>query len=189
MRIRATCWRIVDCGVQTWWWCEQPRPVRELRIGFELLDERTRTGDRVALDARYNFTLAARSNLRRDLEGWLGRTLTRPEAAGAFDFTTLLSRSCSLTLAEIETPARRYRVIDAIGPAFGPDYPANRPPFFFSLAAFDAEAFHRLPDWLKDRVLTSPTFAALSGAGAQQWPVEHVRPATLAELIGDEIPW
>lgn len=172
-RVRATCWRVVDCGVQTWWWHGQPRRVRELHIGFELLDERTRAGDRVALDARYNFTLAARSTLRRDLQAWLSRSLTRAEIAGRLDFAALLSRSCTLSLTERETPVGRYRRIEAVGPAFGPDYPANRPPFFFSLApdGFEVDAF-----------------PARDSAGAD-WPAEHVRPATLAEKLGDEIPW
>lgn len=169
--------------------------MRELRLGFELLDERARNGakngDRLALDARYRLSLAPRSRLTRDLESWLARPLTPAERRAGFDFTALLGRNARLELGVFDAPGREWRGVLAILPAFGPDFPPNRAPAWLSLApgAFDVEAFARLPDWLRDRILASPTFAALTGAADHLWPAEHVRPATLAEKLGDEIPW
>ena len=187
---RATCWSVVDCGAQVWFFEERPRRVREIRLGFELLDETGRNGDRIAIEARYHLSFWPTANFKRDLEAWLGRSLTLAERAGGFDFSQLIHRALRLDLLTRD----RYRAIVGLRPPVGPEiWPANRTPILLSLAsdaAFDVEAFHRLSDRLRQRVSASPTFHALHLPDAELWPPEHVREPTPSEIIGgDEVPW
>lgn len=194
--VRASLWAVVDCGRQTWWFEERPRKVREIRLSFELIDERARNGDRLTIEARYALSYWPTARLKRDLESWLGRPLTliergMPVGQGGFDLALMLGRSCRLELMQ----RGLYRAITGIRAPIEPDYPPHRAPLFLSLDPnrFDVAAFHRLSDRLKDRVLASPTYQALCEGGADLealWPAEHVREPTGSELLdGDHIPW
>lgn len=189
---RATCWAIVDCGAQTWFFEERPRRVREIRFSFELIDETQRNGDRISIEARWARSFWPTSNMKRDIEHWLGRGLSLIERApGGFDLASLLGRSCILELRQ----RGRYRAVQRVAGPYEPTYPPNRRPLFLMLEAgrFDVDAFHRLDDRLKDRIGGSPTFHALHEDtldDASLWPAQHIREPTGSELLeGDDIPW
>lgn len=179
-RLPAVCWAVIDCGLQDWWWEHHVRRTHEIRLGFELLEERDRAGDRRLFQRRYNFTLHKRSALRQDLERWIG-PLPVP-----FDLAALLGQGAVLT---VERQTSGFRRIAAIAALHGPLWPPQRRPLHLRLdpQRFDPEALTRLPGALRDHIMASPTFLALHGEPID--PPEHTRPATAAELIGDEIPW
>lgn len=188
--VRAVCWAVVDCGAQTWWFEERPRKVREVRLSFELIDDARPNGDRGVIEQRYAYSFWPNANLKRDIEAWLGRALTRAEREGGFDLAGLIGLNARLDMIQ----RGRWRGVTGVNASLGPAYPPNRPPLFVWLenARFDVGAFHRLPDRLKDRICASATFQALHEDGLDPetlWPAAYVRPATAAEMLGDEIPW
>lgn len=179
-RCAAVCWAVIDCGLQYQWWETHARRTHEIRLGFELIDEPDGGGTRCVLQRRYNFTLHKRAALRRDLENWLG-PLPVP-----FDIGAVLGLGANLT---VERRQDGYRRVIAIEPLHGPLWPPQRRPVHLRLEPerFDPEALTRLPGALRDHIMASPTFLAMHGEPID--PPDHTRPATAAELIGDEIPW
>lgn len=178
--VYATLWAVIDCGQQTWYWQDRPRRVREVRLAFERIDE----PERAPIWQRYNYSFWPTARLHRAVAGLLGRPLSLAEREGALDLAALIGRTAALTIEQRGAPivqdVRHYQ----------PSWPPRRPPLFIWLepGRFDHEAWTRLPERLRDRILQSPTFEALHGAPA--WPAEHTREPTLAEILGgDEIPW
>lgn len=172
-RVFATCWAVIDCGVQDWWHEDRCHHARELRLGFEIIGG---TGWRRVLQRRYRFNLRRGTTLRRDLESWLGRDLPAP-----FDFGCLLGQGARLGLTQ---QGDGYRRIDTIEPLAGPVWPPQREPLLILLdERFDPAAFARAPEPIRDRILRSPTFLALHGEHSA--PAEFVAPA----LDMDRVPW
>jgi hypothetical protein len=186
---RATLWAVIDCGLQTWWFQERPRTVREVRLCFELLDEKNRDLERVSIEQRYALSFWPQARLAQHVSAWLGRAPTKDEKELGWAFLADRIGRC----ARLEFFYKgNFRAIASMAPPAGPDCPPNRAPIALSLDAdrFDVEAFHRLSDRLKDRVIASPTWHGLALADeTAPWPAEHVREATLAEQLGDQIPW
>lgn len=179
-RLHAVCWAVIDCGLQTWWWDQEDGPksrqVREIRIAWELTDE-TRRGRQAVLTKRYNRSFWPTSTLRRDLASWGG--MPHIGKRGLFP---LIGQGAVLHTER----AGHYRRIVEVRP--GPALRAlDRAPLWFDLDSFDPDAFHQLPDRLKDYIMISPTFLAQHGHPHD--PPEHTRAQTAGEFLDDEIPW
>jgi hypothetical protein len=181
-KAHAICWGVVDCGRQTWYFEERPRRVREVRLLFEVIGER-----RYSLETRYNFSFWPTAKLHQHLTSWYGRPLTRAEREG-FDLEILVGRPALLQMSW----SSEHRTVRDIRPGTAHAMPEHRP-LFLSLepGRFDPEAYHRLPERLRDRIMASPTYHALcTGESGEEFPAEFVREATMAEILDhDEVPW
>lgn len=185
-RMLATCWQIVDCGVQTWHLDDDHRrTVREIIVGFELWDIAEGRQRPRSIEQRYNLSFWRTAKLHRHLCHWLGRPLTLAERE-AFDFRQLIGKSA--TLHTTTAPDGRWIRIDDVRP--GPyDRPPHRPSVYLMLQDFEPEQWERVNPKHRDRIMRSPTYLALFERAAD-FPADYVRPATGRELLdGDEIPW
>lgn len=180
----ALCIAAVDCGVQSWWWDGQARNVHEFRLAFELLEEAGVDGRRRVLTKRYRMTLHPRSRLARDLKSWTEQP--PDQRTSRYDWRQLLGRPAILTLEWSE--CGRWRRIAAIGRSWVEAKPDHQPLLLLLDERFDPDAFTRLPEALRHRIRASRTYLHLMGE-QPDFPTEHVREATAAELLGDEIPW
>lgn len=187
-RAHATCWQVVDCGLQRWSYGDNRwRMVREIAIAWEFWDP-SPSGRHQTIEQRYNLSFWPSAKLHRHLVQWLRRPLTEAERAGAFDFRALVNLSATLT---IEQRGSYYNIADVNGAPY--NRPAHRAPIYLMLQDFQHSQWDRLSPRHRDRIMESPTYLALFGKPenlAEEFPADYVRPATTSELLdGDEIPW
>lgn len=180
-RAPATCWQIVDCGLQRWEYDHSARMVRELAFSFELWDAGT-CGGRRCIEQRYNWSFWPTSKLRQHLAGWFGRDVSIEERR-AFDFQSLIGRSVTLQLERVGG----YDRLRGMSPA-PYDQPSHRAPIFLMLQDYNPAMWPRLTQRLRDRIMDSPTFEAMYQP-TDEFPPDYVRPASADFLEGDEIPW
>jgi hypothetical protein len=110
---RAICCDVVDLGMVQ----GQYGTKHKVRIIWQT-EALMPDGKPYLVDQRYTLSLDERSNLRRDLESWRGKTFTLSEAAG-FDLERLLNVQCSLMI--VHKPGREagkvFANIQAVLPA------------------------------------------------------------------------
>lgn len=180
----ATCWQVVDCGLQTWQFPDTPpRRIRELLLSFEFWDDDKRPP--FSLERRYNWSFWRTSCLTLHLQSWLGRPLTAEEREGAFDFRQLVGMDVTL---DVSTNATGFKRIEGLRPGLG-RRPPHRVKTYLMLQDFDPLAWDLLSFRLRDRIIASPTYAAMFEP-PEEFPADYIRPATTAEILdGDEVPW
>src|SRR5215831_14712953 len=111
----AVCYRIIDLGTQP----TQYGPKRRIMFSWELLDENnSATGNPLTISRSYNLSSERKSALRADIEGWLGRVLTKTDF-GRFDLGSLLGMACTLVVKhEQKSDGRVYaNVVSIMQPA------------------------------------------------------------------------
>lgn len=180
----AVCWSVVDCGVQVWHGAQGPRWVRELRIGFELSEQHDKNGRKLTINRLYNRSFHKKSSLYRDLTTWLEVPYLGAHArSGRFHLAELLRLGARLELERTDTGLRIGAIRAA--PAM---HLCENDPLFFNLDKFDVEAFHRLPDRLRDHIMASPTFQAIHGHYSSHTDPDSAQPHP-NQLNDEEIIW
>jgi len=115
--VNAVCCYIEDIGYQKTPWGEK----RQLIVGFEIAQRISQEGDykdkRFVLSNTYTASLNEKANLRHDLEGWLGRSLSAQEVK-QFDISTLRAKPATVTIRHKtnEASGKTYANIVAVAP-------------------------------------------------------------------------
>jgi hypothetical protein len=146
---------LLDLGTQEPLYDHRP----QVRLGFELLDERNAEGKCYLIGQSLTFSSHPNSTFRSFIEAWLGRPVPNfsrydlTERVGAVAIVGLqhgISRSghsfariVSLALPPVGVPMRQKPEIE---------------PVIFNLKDFDPEIYGRLPDWLKTVISRSPEY-------------------------------
>ena len=117
---KARCYYLVDLGVQpsnNTQFASKPTVV----IGFELVETFKEDGEPYMVSRWYNNTLN-NSYLRRDLEGWRGKTFTDDELKG-FDLRKIVGKPCivSITHNKKKTGDVRADITSISAPLSGMD--------------------------------------------------------------------
>ncbi|HEX2988152.1 MAG TPA: hypothetical protein VHS06_08290, partial [Chloroflexota bacterium] len=104
------------------------------------------------------------SALRRDLEAWHGRHLSREEEK-SFDLRSLLGKPAMVTVTETENGKRKISGISGLAKGMPVPKPVN-PPLYFSFdpAEFSEEALEQVPQFWRDVIRQSPEYKLLQGA-------------------------
>ncbi len=112
----STIFAVIAEGPQETIYGIKPR----MRIGFEVHDYRfqwEKDGVENNVPATiwrgYNVSMHSNATLRIDIEGVLGRTLTKAEARD-YDFFDLVGRSCQLTIEHNDAGERTYNNIKSV---------------------------------------------------------------------------
>lgn len=158
----AVCYLVVDLGTQETSFGAK----RMLYIGWELTEEhRESDGKPFTVGRRYNYSSNAKSSLRGDVEGWLGRPLSAADF-GQLDLAEFLGKTCILGIKLDEnTGGKVYANIGAVLKP-GKGMPERMPPSFPGVALslddrpFDHFRFEQLPSWLKEVIQKSPEYTA-----------------------------
>jgi hypothetical protein len=153
----ALCTWAIDMGVQD---DSKFKPRRKLYLSWELPDQcitwtdkngQERSGP-MRLGKTYTMSLAPKSNLRADIEGWRGRVLTESETR-AFDIMALIEKPCLLVVSHRDTGDRVYANITAVAPApKGAAPKASGKVIAYNTDDPDPEAFDLLPEWLQKKI-------------------------------------
>lgn len=154
----ARCYGIIDLGTQysekfgNW--------SHKVQFQWELPNELMDDGRPLAISKKYTISLNEKSNLRHDLESWLGRSITPKEEKEGFALGSMLGAPCLLSIIHAESNGKTYANIagvmsvpkgttvpDQVNPAISYDVENGR----------DA-VYNKLPDWIKNIIEESKEF-------------------------------
>lgn len=111
---KAVCVDVVDLGeLDTKFGSKH-----KLSIIFELEDE-DEEGRRFIVGKRYTWSLNEKSNLRKDLERWLGKKYRSEELLAGIDLEEFLGLNATIFIAHNQGEERTYANIETILPANG----------------------------------------------------------------------
>lgn len=180
----ATCYQLIHIGTINEPYQGQPREISKIRLTFEFPHE-TRTfkeGESekpLVLSEEYTLSMGERANLRKFINGMLGKNMSDEEAY-AFDVESLVGKSCLLTV--IEKPNSKgvaYPRITTAAPLMkGMEKPEQaNPSAILTYQKWDNAFFDRLPEFIRKKMEGSREFEEMMTR-----PEEEVHPA-------DKIPF
>jgi hypothetical protein len=156
--------RVCDLGDQESTFSGETNTQRKVLLGFELINERMSDGRPFLASRTYTASLHKMAALRRDLEGWFGRPITR-EDEKSFDLHSLLGKPAMVTVTETESGKRKISGIS--GPVRGMEVPAaETPELYFSLdpMEFKEDILEEVPEFWRELIKTSAQYRMLEEA-------------------------
>lgn len=161
----ARCYQLIELGTITELVAGHMKSLKKVRIGWELPEE-IRTFDNgekpLAVWAEYTLSTHRKSTLRAILASWRGKDFTEEEAK-RFDITSILGAPCLLNVIHkngVADPTKVYERISSISPLpKGTKAPkAINEPFILSYDNWDKEKFSALPEFIRNRIMSSAEF-------------------------------
>lgn len=163
----ARCYQMIELGSITDTINGHTQTSKKVRIGWELPDE-LRTFDEakgpqpLVVSAEYTLSTHKKSTLRAILASWRGRDFTEAEAK-KFDITTIIGAPCLLNIIHkngVADPTKVYERISSISPLpKGTKAPkAIIAPFVLSYDQWDKDKFNSLPEFIRNRIMSSSEF-------------------------------
>ena len=153
--------RIIDMGTQhneTY-----GTDARKVRFSFELVDLKHTFSEEAGpqpflIDRQYTLSLNSKATMRKDMEGWLGRSLTDAELADGFELSDLLDTAGQLQVTHTEDG--KYANVGTLmaAPKGVKTSKAANSIFLFDLDDMDSEIFESFPQWMQDVIANAPEF-------------------------------
>lgn len=188
----ARCYSMVYMGTLDESFQGQEKTLKKVRLTFELPTElkvfKEENGEQPCVISK-DFTLSMheKAGLRKFLQNWRGKAFTEDEAK-KFDITILLGKPCMLSVIHktSEKTGKTYAEIGGVSTLMkGMVMPEQiNPSFEFSVLDWDSEKFEKLPQYLKDKIMKSHEYLAMSG----QVMTEKINAETLAPNP-DDLPF
>ena len=154
----ARCYSMIHIGTVEWEWQGETKHSDKIRLSFELPNEMRDFGGEekpMVISKEYTLSLHEKSNLRRDLEGWRGKSFTKEEL-NRFDVTNLLGKSCNVSIIHKNSKSgNEFAQIGSIsGISKGTKCPEQiNESFIFNYEDnFNAEWLEQQPDWIQDQI-------------------------------------
>ena len=157
----ARCYSVVDLGTHQEEWKGKPKDSRKVRITWELPTElkefETETGKKMlplVIGKEYTLSMGEKSNLRKDIQSWIGTTLADPEAAG-FDVSSLVGMDCMISVAHKTSGAgKTYAIVQSVTRLLkGTTCPPQvNPSVTFNVYEWNQEVYDGLPNFMKERI-------------------------------------
>lgn len=186
----ARCYQIIDMGTQKSDFQGTVSYKREVRIVWEMFAQddngpiMMNDGRPFSISKDYTLSWNDKSNLRKDLQAWRGRPFNDDELK-RFDLNNILGHFCMLNVIQYQKMNGKDGVkiagISAVPAAMKANLPAPvNKNVTFNLFTPDYEVFDAFPDWLKEKIQSSPEWAKLNRGSA---------PVTTEEDDSDLIPF
>ena len=154
----ARCYSMIHIGTVEWEWQGETKYSNKIRVTFELPHEmRDFSGEQkpMVISKEYTLSLHEKSNLRRDLEGWRGKSFTNKELAH-FDTTNLISKECNISIIhKTSKSGNEFAQIGSIsGITKGTDCPKQfNDSFIFNYEDnFNEDWLELQPKWIQDQI-------------------------------------
>lgn len=160
--------RLEDLGTQTSTWEGQEKHQHKIRIVFELPTQKAvfkegKPPEPFVVSSTYTLGLGEKHSLRRDIEGYLGRTMTEKETKG-FDLNSLIGKPCMVSLkASTGRDGKDYVNISGINPLMeGMKVPpAEVEQWIWDMNAPDWGVFTKIGKYTRKKISESPEFSKL----------------------------
>ena len=154
----ARCYSMIHIGTVEWEWQGETKYSNKIRVTFELPHEmREFSGEEkpMVISKEYTLSLHEKSNLRRDLEGWRGKSFDSKELVH-FDITNLISKSCNVSIIhKTSKSGNEFAQIGSIsGISKGTKCPEQiNESFIFNYEDnFNEDWLEQQPEWIQDQI-------------------------------------
>ena len=154
----ARCYSMIHIGTSEEEWQGETKYRNKIRVTFELPNEmRDFGGDEkpMVISKEYTLSLHEKSNLRRDLEGWRGKSFDSKELS-KFDITNLISKECNISIIhKTSKSGNEFAQIGSIsGITKGTECPKQfNDSFIFNYEDnFNEEWLELQPEWIKEQI-------------------------------------
>jgi hypothetical protein len=154
----ARCYSMIHIGTVEWEYQGEKKYSNKIRVTFELpFEMRDFGGDEkpMVISKEYTLSLHEKSNLRRDLEVWRGKSFTNKELAH-FDITNLISKECNISI--IHKTSKSGNEFAQIGSISSITKGSKCPKqiydnFIFNYEDnFNEEWLEEQPEWVQDQI-------------------------------------
>ena len=154
----ARCYSMIHIGTVEWEYQGEKKYSNKIRVTFELPFEMRDFGGEekpMVISKEYTLSLHEKSNLRRDLEGWRGKSFDNKELAH-FDITNLISKECNVSVIhKTSKSGNEFAQIGSIsGITKGTKCPEQfNDSFIFNYEDnFNEDWLELQPEWIKDQI-------------------------------------
>jgi len=163
----ARLYEIIHIGTIADTYQGQPTESNKIRLTFELPEEKkvfkeNQEAKPIVISQEYTFSMGAKANLRKLVEGIIGTSLKDEEAYG-FDIESLISQSCLLTIKHrVSSSGNSYSVIASASPLMKNQIApkAINDVKILSYSNWNQELFEGLPEFLKDKIKSSQEYTS-----------------------------
>lgn len=163
----ARCYQMIELGTITDTINGRMTTSKKIRIGWELPTELkifdpAKGEQPLVISSEYTLSTHKKSKLRAVLASWRGKDFSEDEAK-KFDVTKVLGAACMLNIIHkngVADPTKVYEQISSITPLpRGVKAPeAINKKFELSFGSWDKEKFDSLPDFIRNRIMSSAEF-------------------------------
>lgn len=144
-----------------------------------------------AISNRYTLSLNEKSNLRKHLESWRGRSFTADELKG-FDLRNILGKPCLLNIVHNTKDGNTYANISSITPLMdGMDAPAQEnPTTYFTFDDYDGGPMPEgMPTWCQEIAKESQEYQAIVAPKISAMDSTEAPAAATNEVLEDNTPF
>ncbi len=159
----AVCYQVIDLGTQEVTYDGQTKHAHQVRVSWELSDERMSDGRPFSVHKKYTWSMHEKATLRHHLEAWRGVAFAEKDfGKGGFDIKNILGKPCILTVVQSAgNNGKTYANVAGVGKLMK--------------GQKDAAIYASLPDWMKEIIAKSPEYQELAG------------PTTAPDMADDEL--
>jgi hypothetical protein len=167
----AVCTRIVDLGTQDRTYKGVVSKSHQVLISWELHDDECKGDDGKPMLVQRSFTwsMSPKANLRKTLESWRGKPFAESDF-GTFDIRALLGAGCLIGVTHETKEGNTYANISSVlklPKGVKSPKPSNgQTCIWLHEEIFDADAFEKLSDKLKEKIKASPEYQEMVNGGA-----------------------
>lgn len=198
----AICYSVIDLGTQTKTTQKGVRTNREIRIGWELCEEKKvfkKDGEPepFVVNCSYAFFTSPNSNLMQDLQAWREKDFTEEELK-TFEIKNLISKPCLLQVFhKVAANGKTYanvKQVMGVPKAMKPLVPKmHNKPEYYEVDMGRGATFQSLPDFLQKIIEKSAEFQPVKPEEESQAPAEETNPdreppVDLEEVLGPKTP-
>jgi len=165
----ARCYSMIQLGTNEEVIQGVAKKLNKVRITWELPTEtkvfREENGEQpLVISKEFTLSMHEKSTLRQFLESWRGKTFTEKEAL-SFDVTALIGKPCLISIShKVAKNGNTYANLTGVNllPK-GMECPAQiNADQVLAFDDFNEDVFNSLPDFLKDKIVSSDEFKAMS---------------------------
>ena len=176
----ARLYRIVDLGTQETTFKGEKKWVPQVLLTFELIFEKMEDGKPLIISSTYTMSLGEKSKLRQVVRSLTGVALT-DETASGFNLSGLIGKVATITIIHKTGRDGRDRAyiqdVGAVPKGTKIDEAPFNPTMVFDLSKFDEVLFGQLPQYYRDKIMTSPEYKTV------------VDPQGKSDLVTDDMPF
>lgn len=172
----ARCIGMIHIGTVEYDWQGQKAQSNKVRITFELPTETKvfKEGDEpkpFVISAEYSLSFGKKAKLRPILEAWRGKAFTEEEMDN-FDVSKLVGVPAFISILENEKGYSEIATISKL-PKGTECPPQINPSQVLDYENWNQDLFDKLPDFIKNKMITTPEYQAMKGIGEKpKYPTE-----------------
>ena len=149
---QAVCSSVIDTGTQTMTYNEESKQVRRIRVTWELSVDGS---ENRLIGKDYTLSLHEKAEMRKDLQTWLGRSLTDQEKEEGFDLFKMVGVAAKISVVnKAGQNGKTYSNVNLVLESELSFSPENTP-FGYSINNHDIDTYDLIPEFIQNRIKVS----------------------------------